>query len=286
MATTADFKTSVLATLDRLGNVRVLGSRDALLLGQTATGSWKRLRIPAHYSWMEGGMVSGFVRHFGIERLAILVSDDFAQGRPRRLRLLCLDRASTKDETLEASLVAMPGNRMEPGLWALSSAGTGARLAKLAHAARTEWSGVRRPIFGLLMGRPWPLAVLVLELCLVMSADLLRIRWVVAGAYNWLPMIPLAAADVAYALYLGLIGATVVSLWRQTRLGYVLALCLAAVQFVRPIAVVIPVEGSMTARDVATYLAYSWIYPAAIVIMLGLLTIDRKRSAAARKRAA
>jgi hypothetical protein len=77
-----------------------------------------------------------------------------------------------------------------------------------------------------------------------------------------------------------------VSLWRQTRLGFTLALCLAAVQFVRPIALVIPVERSMTVHDVAVYLAYSWIYPAAIVIMLGLLTIDRKRSEAARTKAA
>jgi hypothetical protein len=285
MATTPDFKTSALATLDRLGNVRVLGRRDALLLGQTATGSWKRLRLPARYSWLERGTVRGFVRHFGIDRLAILVSDDFANGRPRRLRLLCLDRANPKDETLEASLVAMPGNRMEPGLWALTSAGAGGRLAKLAHAARTEWSGVR-PTFGVIMGRPWPLAVLVLELSLLLAADLLRIRWVVAGTYHWLPIIPLAAADVAFALYLVLIGATAVSLWRQTRLAYILALCLAAVQFARPIALVIPVGGSMTVSGVATYLAYSWIYPAAIVIMLGLLTFEKKRSEAARKRAA
>jgi hypothetical protein len=285
MATTADFKTSALAALDRLGNLHVLGSREALLLGQTATGSWKRLRLPAHYSWIEGGMVRGFVRHFGVDRLAILVTGDFEKGKPRRLQLLCMDRAHPQDETLEASLVAMPGNRMEPGLWALRSAGAAGRLAKLAHAARTEWSGVR-PTLGVILGRPWPLAVLVLELSLVLAADLLRIRWVVAGNYDWLPMIPLAAADVAYALYLVLIGATVVSLWRQTRLGIILALCLAAVQFVRPIALVIPVAQSMSVRDIALYVGYAWIYPAAIVIMLGLLSIERKRSQAARNRAA
>jgi hypothetical protein len=285
MATTADFKTSALAALDRLGNLHVLGSREALLLGQTATGSWKRLRLPAHYSWIEGGMVRGFVRHFGVDRLAILVTGDFEKGKPRRLQLLCMDRAHPQDETLEASLVAMPGNRMEPGLWALRSAGAAGRLAKLAHAARTEWSGVR-PTLGVILGRPWPLAVLVLELSLVLAADLLRIRWVVAGNYDWLPMIPLAAADVAYALYLVLIGATVVSLWRQTKLGIILALCLAAVQFVRPIALVIPVAQSMSVRDIALYVGYAWIYPAAIVIMLGLLSIERKRSQAARNRAA
>jgi hypothetical protein len=285
MATTADFKTSALAALDRLGNLHVLGSREALLLGQTATGSWKRLRLPAHYSWIEGGMVRGFVRHFGVDRLAILVTGDFEKGKPRRLQLLCMDRAHPQDETLEASLVAMPGNRMEPGLWALRSAGAAGRLAKLAHAARREWSGVR-PTLGVILGRPWPLAVLVLELSLVLAADLLRIRWVVAGNYDWLPMIPLAAADVAYALYLVLIGATVVSLWRQTKLGIILALCLAAVQFVRPIALVIPVAQSMSVRDIALYVGYAWIYPAAIVIMLGLLSIERKRSQAARNRAA
>jgi hypothetical protein len=277
MATTADFKASALAALDRLGNVRALGSREALLLGQTATGSWKRMRLPARYSWFEGGMVRSFVRHFGIDRLAILVTDDFEKGRPRRLRLLCMDRARAQDETLESSLVAMPGNQTEPGLWALSSAGAGGRLAKLAHAARMEWSG-KRAQMGLLLGRPWPLAVLVLELSGVLVVDLLRIRWVVAGTYDWLPIIPPAAADVAYAIYLVLIGATIVTVWRQTRLGYILALCLAAAQVVRPIALVIPVAQSMTVRNFVVYLGYAWIYPAAIVAMLGLLYLEKKRT--------
>jgi hypothetical protein len=101
---------------------------------------------------------------------------------------------------------------------------------------------------------------------------------VVAGTYDWLPIIPPAAADVAYAFYLVLIGATIVTVWRQTRLGYILALCLAAAQVVRPIALVIPVAQSMTVRNFVVYLGYAWIYPAAIVAMLGLLYLEKKRT--------
>lgn len=133
----ADFKTSVLASLDRLGNYRVRSSREALLIGQTATGGWKRLRLPARYGWFEGLMVRAFIKQTHIGRLAILIADDFDHGRPRRLRLECVDPARTQDELLEAPLVAMPGNSIQPGPWVVRSESAGGRLAKLAHAGRT-----------------------------------------------------------------------------------------------------------------------------------------------------
>jgi hypothetical protein len=280
-----DFKTSVLASLDRLGNFRVLGSREALLIGQTKTGAWKRLRLPARYSWFEALMVRAFIKQTGIGRLAILIADDFDHGRPRRLRLECVDPARKQDELLEAPLVAMPGNSIQPGLWSLKSESSGGRLAKLAHAARTEWSGVEPPMRRLL-GRPWLLTILVLEMSLQLATDFLRIGRLVGGTYNWLPIIPLSAGDVAYAAYMVLFGAAVVALWRQTRLGYLLALTVTAVQIARPIALVVPVARSMTVDGVAKYLGFSWVFPAAILIMLGLVYMERKRFGALREKTA
>jgi hypothetical protein len=285
MDASADFKTSVLASLDRLGNVRVLGSREALLIGQTATGGWKRLRLPARYSWFEGLMVRAFIKQTRIGRLAILIAEDFDHGRPRRLRLECVDPARTQDEILEAPLVAMPGNSVQPGLWALRSESAGGRLAKLAHAARTEWSAVEPPT-PLWFGRPWLLAILVLELSIQLATDLLWIRRLVAGTFNWFPIVSLGAADVAYAVYTLLLGAAIVGLWRQTRLGSLLALAVAAVQIARPIALVIPVARLMTVDGVARYLGFSWVFPAATLIMLGIVYLDRRRSGALREKAA
>jgi hypothetical protein len=225
----ADFKTSVLASLDRLGNVRVLTSREALLLGQTKNGGWKRMRLPARYSWFEGLMVRAFIKQTRIGRLAILIADDFDHGRPRRLRLECVDPARTQDELLEAPLVAMPGNSIQPGLWAMRSETSGGRLAKLAHAARAEWSGAPAPPMRLLLGRPWLLTLLVFALSLGLVEHLLRIRLIVTGYYSWLPIVPSAAANILYAADLVLIAATVVGLWLQSRVGYILALTLALV---------------------------------------------------------
>lgn len=275
----ADFKTSVLASLDRLGNVRVLGSREALLIGQTATGGWKRLRLPARYSWFEGIMVRAFIRQTRIGRLAILIADDFDHGRPRRLRLECVDPARTQDEILEAPLVAMPGNSIAPGLWALRSESSGGRLGKLAHAARAEWSGAPAPPMRLLFGRPWLLTLLVLALSMGLIEHLLRIRLIVTGHYSWLPFLPSAAANVMYAADLALILATVIGLWRRSRVGYILALTLALVEFLRPIAVVVPVAASMTATGVATYLGIQWLTSALICAVLGTIYFERRTRA-------
>jgi hypothetical protein len=125
-------------------------------------------------------MVRASIKQTGIGRLAILIADDFDHGRPRRLRLECVDPARTQDELLEAPLVAMPGNGIQPGLWALKSESSGGRLAKLAHAARTEWSGVEQPMWRLL-GRPWLLTILVLEMSLQLATDFLRIGRLVGG---------------------------------------------------------------------------------------------------------
>jgi hypothetical protein len=272
----ADFKTSVLASLDRLGNVRVLGSREALLIGQTATGGWKRLRLPARYSWFEALMVRAFIKQTRIGRLAILIADDFDHGRPRRLRLECVDPARTQDEMLEAPLVAMPGNSIQPGLWALRSESSVGRLAKLAHAARAEWSRAPAPPMRLLLGRPWLLTLLVFALSLGLVLHLLRIRWIVAGYYSWLPIVPSAAVNVMYAADLLLIAATVVGLWLQSRVGYILALTLALVEFLRPIAVVIPEAASMTTTGVARYLGAQWLTSAFICVALGTIYFERR----------
>jgi hypothetical protein len=272
----ADFKTSVLASLDRLGNFRVLGSREALLIGQTAAGGWKRLRLPARYSWFEALLVRAFIKQTRIGRLAILIADDFDHGRPRRLRLECVDPARTQDELLEAPLVAMPGNSIQPGLWALRSEGSVGRLAKLAHAARAEWSGTPAPPMRLLLGRPWLLTLLVFALSLGLVEHLLRIRWIVMGYDSWLPMVPSVASNVMYAADVVLIAATVVGLWLQSRVGYVLALTLALVEFVRPIAVVIPVAASMTTTGIARYLGAQWLTSALICIALGTIYFERR----------
>lgn len=278
VATSPDFKTTLLASIHRLGDVRMLGRREALLMGQTAGGSWTRLRIPARYAWFEGLLVQSFIKLQKVDRLAILIVDDYQNGRPRRLRLECVDRAQPRDETLEASLVAMPGNRMEPGLWAVSSEGAGDRLAKLARAARKEWSGAR-PGMRLVSGRPWPLTLLALVLAIELVAGLVRIRWVLAGSYSWLPIIPTAAAAVVFAIYVMLVGVTLATLWRQARLGYVLALVVAAVQFVRPIALVIPVAHLMTFDRMAWYLLFSWLLPIYIWLALGLLYWEKRSRA-------
>jgi hypothetical protein len=272
----ADFKTSVLASLDRLGNVRALGSREALLLGQTASGGWKRLRLPARYSWFESLMVRAFIKQTRIGRLAILIADDFDHGRPRRLRLECVDPARAGDEILEAPLVGMPGNNMQPGLWALRTNDVGGRLAKLARAARSEWSGAPAAPMRKLLGRPWLLTLLVFALSLGLVEHLLRIRWIVAGDYSWMPIAPPAAANVMYAADVVLIAATLVGLWRQSRLGYVLALTLAAVEFLRPIALVIPVAASMTTTGVARYLGVSWLTSALIWVAVGTIYFEKR----------
>jgi hypothetical protein len=271
----ADFKTSVLASLDRLGNVRALGSREALLLGQTKAGGWTRLRIPARYSWMEGLMVRAFIKQRRIDRMAILIADDFDRGRPRRLRLECVDPALKQDEILEAPLVAMPGNSIQPGLWALKSEGAGARLARLAAAARLEWSGVQAPMRRLL-GRPWMLTFLVAICALELGVDLLRIRSALAGSYTWLPIIPSDAAHIAWAIYVALLGVTIVFLFCQARPGYALALLVSAVQFVRPIAIVVPVAHLMSVESVAWYLGASWLFPLVIWSALVGLYQDRR----------
>jgi hypothetical protein len=272
----ADFKTSVLASLDRLGNVRALGSREALLLGQTASGGWTRLRLPARYSWFEALMVRAFIKQKRLDRLAILVADEFDHGRPRRLRLECVDPARKQDEILEAPLVAMPGNSMQPGLWALRSEGTGGRLAKLARAARAEWSDAPAAPMRLLLGRPWLLTLLVFALSLGLVEHVLRIRWIVAGHYSWMPFVPPQAANIMYAADVVLIAATVVGLWRQSRLGYVLALTLAGVEFVRPIVIIIPVARSMTVSEVAVYLVLSWLFSALILVTFLALYLERR----------
>jgi hypothetical protein len=82
--------------------------------------------------------------------------------------------------------------------------------------------------------------------------------------------VPLSAADVAFVAFVALLGAAVVSPWRQARLGYYLALALAAVQ----ITLMIPITQSMTAERVTRYIAFSFGVPAAIPLILGLMYLE------------
>jgi hypothetical protein len=67
-----------------------------------------------------------------------------------------------------------------------------------------------------------------------------------------------------------------VFLFCQARLGYALALLVSAVQFVRPIAIVVPVAHLMSVESVAWYLGASWLFPLVIWSALVGLYQDRR----------
>jgi hypothetical protein len=121
-----------------------------------------------------------------------------------------------------------------------------------------------------LLGRHWSIVALVAVLALELAAGLFRVRWVVTGAYSWLPMIPPVMATVAFGLYLLLIGVAAFGLWRRLRLGYPLALVLAAVQLARPIAIVISELHTATWGHLASLLLWGWVFPAYILISLAI----------------
>jgi hypothetical protein len=226
---------------------------EVVLIGQAGSGVLIRLRISRRYRLFDSLMVRGFIKQKALDRLALLISDDFQPGKAERGLLAVVDRVDLED----------PVTSSDP------------RLARLVRAARQEWAGIRRPMLSI-RGRPWPVALLAFVLSSEIVIDLLRVRWIVAGSYSWLPMIPSTAASAAFAAYVVLIAATVVELWRQTRLGYVLALVLAGVQFARPIILLIPFARAGELNQWLFWLAWSWALPAFIWLGLGMLYQERR----------
>jgi hypothetical protein len=185
-------------------------------------------------------MVRGFVREKAIARLAIVIADDPRQ--PRQVRVAFADRGAVHDN----ASIADP------------------RLAKLVAAAEREWSTAQKPMFKV-FGRPWPLPVLVAGL----SVELLSAA--LEAPRDRLPHDALDFAEMA------LIALTAVMLWRQVRVGYVLAIALSAVQFVQPIVVDVPFIPSVGVGTVTVWLLLSWSYPALIWLCVGLLYRWRRR---------
>ncbi len=182
---------------------------------------------------MRGWVIKAYIRTKKIDRVALVVPEDFVDGRPHLIQVACLDRGTKQDETLEAPILAMDGNDVRLGSWTLLRGKGGQDLERLARAARQELFGQG----GLLrvLGRPWPVALLVFVLALELVENLLRLRWVLAGYVSWLPNVAYEVDLVLYSLYAVLIASAAVALWRQSRWAFRLAILLAAVQVARTI---------------------------------------------------
>ena len=250
--TPSDFKAIVLDSLNRRGKAGMPRSGEVLLLGQDGDGLVIRLRIPRRYRWFDELMVRGFTKQKAIERLAIVIGGDTGQ-----FLLTLVDRTSP----------AAPAGAADE------------RLARLAGAAKLEWAGVHAPMRAL-FGRPWTLTLLVVVFALDIVLGLVRMRLVFAGDYSWLPIVSTQAAAIVYAAYLVVSAVTVATLWRQMVLGFALALTLAAVQLFRSVILLIPEVQSMTVDRLASYLIFALLFPAVVVICLGLLYRDRVQSSA------
>gem|GEM_PF-4695406 len=155
------------------------------------------------------------------------------------------------------------------------------RLARLVAAAAYEWSHPRAALkpMRVWFGRPYPIVLLVFVLCTELGVEVLRITRVLEGRYSWLPLLPTPAAEVLFAAYLVLVIATIVLLWRQSSIGYRLAWLLSAVQFVRPLALYLPLTHSYGLGTVEFWVVWSWSYPAMIWLMFALLYMERLRRA-------
>ena len=53
-----------------------------------------RMRISRWYRWVDSLAVRGFIQHRALERLGILVGDDFQEGKPKRFLVALVDRAN------------------------------------------------------------------------------------------------------------------------------------------------------------------------------------------------
>jgi hypothetical protein len=258
VVTSADFKATVEAMVAWPGDSGVPRPGETVLLGATAGGTWARLRIRRRYRWLGPLMVRGFVMEKNIDRLAIVVPDGNRNEAPRRFRVAFAARENGHDD---------------PDI-------LDRRLARLVVAARRQWSrgpqAAPKPL-RMVFGRPWLIAVLLI----VPTAELViapfKLRQVLSDPDSWLPVIPALPAITLYVAYLALAGATIVMVWRQTRVGYGLALALSAVQFVQPLALYLPLLPSIGLRTVTFYTVWSWSRPALIWLSLLLLYVERIR---------
>jgi hypothetical protein len=238
-----------------VANGRPLLRGEVLLIGQVASGGLIRMRIPRLYRLFDALMVRGFIKQKALERLGIVIGGDSEEGNPKRILVALVSRA---DPVVERDTADR-------------------NLARLARAATEEWSGLRRPMLSV-YGRPWPIALMIVVLVLDLVLGLERMGWVVAGYYSWLPMISPPSAELLYAMYLVLLATTAFALWRQMRFGYGLALTLAVVQLVRSIVLTIVSAQSATVESLVLYLAGAWLFPAFILLSLGMLYWERRQS--------
>jgi hypothetical protein len=87
VAERGDFKTTVVAALNQLGEARKPKGDEVLLLGQSSDGRlWSR-RIRHRYGFLEGFFVGGFIRKEALDRIAIVVPN----------RVVLLDRTDPID---------------------------------------------------------------------------------------------------------------------------------------------------------------------------------------------
>jgi hypothetical protein len=254
VGTAPDFKAMVMESIKRsVAEGRQPRRGEALLIGQAASGGLIRLKIPRRYRLFDTLMVRAFVKRKEVDRLGIVVGDDSPERNSKRFGVALIDRAD----------VEIRAGSLDP------------RIAKLARAAQQGWSGIRPPMRSVI-GRPWPIAYLTLVLLVELALGLRNASRILAGDFAWLPVIPEPDASAAYAVYLVVVVVTLVALWRQTKLGYVLALCLAGLQVVRPIAVVISEAQTVESSQLVVWLAWSLLLPACLVLGLGLLYQERR----------
>ena len=113
MAERGDFKTTVVAALNQLGEAGQPKGDEVLLLGQSGDGSlWSR-HISHRYWLFENVLVSGFIRTKTLDRIAIVVPN----------RVVLIDRTDPLD----------------------AGAGQDKRIARLSSAARRVWVRAANP---------------------------------------------------------------------------------------------------------------------------------------------
>jgi hypothetical protein len=201
-------------------------------------------------------MVRGFIKQKSLEQLGIVVAEDVREGQPDRFVLSLVKRG---DPEVEAG-------SLDP------------KVERLSQIARQEWLGIRPPMLSL-WGRPWPIALLVVALALDLVLGLERIGLVLAGYYIWFPIIPPISSEVLYVAYLVLVAVTAFALWGRLKAGYGLALTVAAVQLIRSIVVTIASTQSASIESIAWYLLGAWLFPAVILISLGLVYWEGRKRA-------
>jgi hypothetical protein len=255
VVTSADFRARVQDFIERPGNARMPANGETLLIGAAADGTWTRTRV--RHRLIAPMMVAGLIRLRKLDRLAIVIEGD----APREFRVAFAERESAREAT---------------GI-------SDRRLSRLVTAAAREWTHPR-PMPGPMrtwFGRPYPIVVLVVVLCIELVPDLLRIPRVLSGHYTWMPIIPAAGANLLFAAYMALMIATIALLWRGSPIGYRVAWLLSAVQFVRPLALYVPLVHTYGSGTVELWVVWSWSYPVLIWLLLGLLYMERLRRALA-----